>query len=259
MRLSVLPTKDYIDNWFAERNVFFLLGIGRSGTRFLSELLNSDKNAIVFHEPLPEDFDAFCIAHKNQKSAFRYMNTYRKKKIYALVKEADVKTYGEVNSALRYHVEAIPKCFPHAKTLHLVRDGRDVVRSFMARRHYTKEGKGHHALRPAKNDPWYDKWGKLNRFEKICWLWADANRRIRQHVVKYVKFEKTISNYNYFEENFENYLGLNIGKKKWVAAVNRPRNSTNRFTLPHWTEWGQRFCDSFEKICGEEMHAFGYL
>jgi hypothetical protein len=258
MVFSVLQPKDCINKWFAERNVFFLLGIGRSGTKFLSKLLNSDENAIVFHEPIPEDFDAFCIAHKNEKSAYRYISKYRKKKIYSLVKDKNVNTYGEVNSALRYHVEAITNCFPDAKTLHLVRDGRDVVRSFMSRRHYIKGSKGHHALKPTKKDPWYYKWDTLNRFEKICWLWADANRRVRKHVKRHVKFEKAISDYNYFEENIENYLSLHIGREIWREAINRPKNSTIQFKLPHWKEWDGRLTESFDKICGEEMNILGY-
>lgn len=256
--LSFLPTKDYINKWFAERNLFFLLGIGRSGTKLLSELLNSDDSAIVFHEPIPEDFDAFLTAYEDKKSAFRYISKYRKKKIYSLVKNKDVKTYGEVNSVLRYHAEAIIKCFPHAKTLHLVRDGRDVVRSFISRIHYTKGSKGHHALKPAKNDPLYYEWNKLNRFEKVCWLWADANRQVRQQVNRYVKFEKIISDYNYFEENIENYLGLCIGRKKWIEAASKPKNSTKNFVIPHWKEWNDNLSKSFERICGEEMRIYGY-
>jgi hypothetical protein len=258
IRLSVLPVEDCINKWFSERNIFFVLGSGRSGTKFFSELFNSDENAIVFHEPIPEDFDAFCIAHKDEKSAFKYMSRYRMKKIYSLVKDLNVKTYGEVNSALRYHVGAIPKCFPHSKTLHLIRDGRDVVRSFISRNHYTKGSKGHHALRPDKEDPWYYKWDKLNRFERICWLWADANRRVRKHVNRYVKFEKAISDYNYFQRNIENYLGLDIGREKWIKAINRPKNTTKQFVLPHWKKWDERLTESFEKICGEEMRIFRY-
>ena len=68
IRFCAFPVKDGINRWFAERNIFFLLGIGRSGTKFFSELLNSDKHAIVFHEPIPEDLDAFCIAHKNVRN-----------------------------------------------------------------------------------------------------------------------------------------------------------------------------------------------
>lgn len=258
IKFDTLPVKDCVNKWFLERNIFFLLGIGRSGTKFLSELLNDDKNAIVFHEPIPEDFDAFCTAHKDKKSAFRYINKYRKKKMYSLVKDVDVKTYGEVNSALRYHVEALTKCFPHAKTLHLVRDGRDVVRSFMSRVHYTKRSKGHHALRPSKRDPMHLNWDRLSRFERICWLWADANRCARQHLNRYVKFENVISKYKYFEENIENYLGLQIGREKWIEAINRPKNSTSQFTLPHWSEWDERLSESFERICGAEMRIYGY-
>ena len=75
---------------------------------------------------------------------------------------------------------------------------------------------------------------------------------------RYVQFEKAISDYNYFEGNIENYLGLHIGREKWREATARPKNSTKQFIIPHWKEWDEGLSESFERICGEEMRIFGY-
>ena len=201
-------TKKKVDNWYRNKNVFFITGVGRSGTKFFAGLLKKEKNSLVFHEPIYEDFKAIVQAQKNPKKALKYIRSFRKKRIYSLNKDKSPTTYGEVNSNLRYHVKAIIQTFPHAKILHIVRDGRDVVRSFMARKHYTNDGVKHHSMSPRKADPFYNEWNSLTRFEKICWFWTDGNRVIRTYTNNFVKFENLISDYSYFKSKIESFLKI---------------------------------------------------
>lgn len=247
-----------VDEWFKDRHVFFVLGLGRSGTGFLAHLLDGDENALVLHEPVAEDFDALVDAHKSSEMASRYINAFRKRRMHCLASGKDVSTYGEVNSNLRFHTSALKEAFPNATLLHLVRDGRDVVRSIMARDHYTGDGVGHHSLSPQEDDPLWQEWGELTRFEKICWLWADGNSRVRQDVGSFVKFEKLISDYSYFEEEIEARLGVRVGEERWRAAIKRPRNVSEKYVVPRWTEWESSLVRQFDRICGDEMRKFGY-
>jgi len=245
--------------WFYDRKVFFILGLGRSGTKFLADLLNQDQMSIVFHEPIQDDFEALVTAHKSYIKAVDYIKNYRIKKMYSFVKDKDVLTYAEVNSLLRYHVLALKVLFPKAKILHLVRDGRDVVRSFMPRYHYTENATGHHSLQPKRGDLLFEKWHGLSRFEKICWQWADSNTRLINEVNRLIIFERLISDYSYFQKNIESYLGLNIGRDKWLKAILIPKNITKAHTMPPWHQWDRSLMLSFTKICGEVMQKLGYL
>ncbi|MBE0585598.1 MAG: sulfotransferase, partial [Desulfofustis sp.] len=213
-----------VDAYFNAINLFFILGVGRSGTTLLARLLDNHPAVTVFHEPISDDFKAFVQAHKSASAAQQYLQTFRKKMMYLLVRNRNITTYGEVNSALRYHGAALRQCFPQAKLLHLVRDPRDVVRSLYSRKHYTAQGKDHHLLAPRSDDPLAGSWREMSRFARLCWLWVDANRRLRGDVGRLLHFEKMIGDYSYFHSEVEVYLNLSVGEDRWRQAIERPAN-----------------------------------
>lgn len=247
-----------VDEWFDQRDLFFVSGMGRSGTKFLARLLDADASAVVFHEPLAEDFEAIVAAKDNDQAALRYIEDFRKKRMYCLVRKRDVTTYGEVNSALRYHLRALADVFPSARFVHLTRDGREVVRSLMARRHHTSGGEGHHNLSPAASDRLDHRWSTFSRFEKICWLWADAVDRVEECTGHRVQLERLVDSYEYFYQRIEKFLGVHVGREVWHREVNRPRNRTSGHVIPHWKQWGDERREQFEAICSAQMQKTGY-
>jgi hypothetical protein len=257
-RAKLWRTQTRALDWFKERTVFFALGMGRSGTNFLARLLGDCPEAAVFHEPIVEDLEAFVEAFKSTDAARRYLDAFRVRRMYDLVKDREIRVYGEVNSALRYHAPALKAAFPDAKLMHLVRDGRDVVRSVMSRHHYMPGTSGHLALEPLPSDHLYTRWPDLSRFEKVCWLWADANRRLSQDLGWVVKFEELIGGYDYFRENVNKPFDLEISPDRWRLETNKPRNITKAFSFPPWTQWDRKMIARFDDICGGEMARLGY-
>lgn len=244
--------------WFDDKSVFFLLGMGRSGTNFLADMLSHCPVTLVHHEPVTEDFDAFVEAHSSEARALSYIENFRVAQMYHLAKAHDIRCYGEVNSALRFHGKALKAVLPKAKLLHLVRDGRDVVRSIMERKHYMPEATSHHNLAPLPTDPLYAKWNSLSRFEKVCWLWADANRRVAQDVPDWIAFEPLVSDYRYFRGRLLEPVGLEMDEATWNKLVSSPTNVTKKFSFPKWQDWGASQRAMFDAICGEQMARFGY-
>lgn len=259
-RLRFWITQREVDDFLGDKNIFFVLGVGRSGTKFLANLLNNDDRALVLHEPVRADFRAVVAAHKSSEAAGRYIMRFRKKKIYCLIRTRGIGigTYGEVNSALRFHARALKDSLPDAKLMHLARDGRQVVRSIMGRGHYTGDGIGHHSIFPAAYDPLSQTWGDLSRFEKVCWLWADGNRRVREQVPRLVRFEDLTNDYMYFRQNVAEPLSIFVNREEWIEAINNPMNTSRHYTIPDWTEWDSDLTDCFWAICGDEMAALGY-
>lgn len=244
--------------WQEEKNLFFILGMGRSGTNFLADMLSRCPGSLVYHEPFVEDFNAFVEAHSSEERALKYFQDFRLGKIEEVVRARGIQHYGEVNSALRFHAKALKAVLPNAKLLHLVRDGRDVVRSVMERKHYTAGATSHHDLKPLPSDPLYEDWDHLSRFEKVCWLWADANRRLAEDVPHRIAFEKLVSSYDYFRENLLEQIGLEMDKAAWNKAAKAPTNVTKKFSYPHWKTWDVAQRAAFDAICGEQMARYGY-
>lgn len=253
-------TNRRVDAWAREVNVFFVLALGRSGTAFLAHLLNQVAGAHVVHEPIGEDFIAHQHAFHDPDAARRYVRRFRKKDVFLRTRSAQppMTTYGEVNSALRRHARALADAFPGAALFHLVRDGRDVVRSMSARRTMTPEDKNTSMIRPRPDDPWADQWAQMDRFARLCWYWQVENAYLRQNIERTVQFEAVLASYDYFCEHLLEPAGLQLPPSVWEEAVNRPRNVTKEHALPPWEQWTPAQKETFRAICGEEMRKNGY-
>lgn len=256
--LSLWVTREQVNKWAQNWNFFFILGMGRSGTTFLADFLNQAERAYVFHEPAFEDFNAHVKAFYSTRAAERYIQKFRKKEIYLRMHHVDAGTYGEVNSSLRRHAAAIKNAFPNATVLHLVRDGRDVVRSLMSRRMMTAKDPFSIRIHPTKSDAWREKWHEMDRFSRICWFWQVENSYLRATIGKIIQFEKIVSNYDYFRNELLGPCHIYIEKTDWERSVTSPRNTTGRFGMPKWDDWSPQQKRAFETICGDEMAKCGY-
>ena len=253
--LSVSVTEKQLEEWSTSWKVFFILELGRSGTNFLANLLDQSQGAHVFHEPVVEDFAAYLKALHDPKNANKYIRGFRKKEIYLRMRHVPASVYGEVNGVLRRHAAAIRNAFPTGTLIHLVRDGRDVVRSTMSRKTVPFYFMG---LYPKKMDPWRTRWKAMDHFARVCWLWQEENALLRKEIGKTVQFEKILSNYEYFCSEVLEPCQIFLEKKVWEAAVASPRNITSSFEMPKWKDWTAEQQKTFREICGVEMETCGY-
>jgi len=248
-----------IDDWYKKTNIFFGFAIIRSGTTFLANFLNaSAKDSIVMHEAILSDYWAYPKAFDSDEKAYDYLSKFRRDEIYYRVGGKGIKTYGEINPFLRRHAKVIKQVFPEAKLFHLARDGRDVVRSIMSRATLDKKDPWYKHIYPKPGTKFYEEWDKMNRFQKVCWLWQEDNRYLRETIGYTINFENLISDYSYFKEKLLDYVGLEVSYEDWRSFVNRPKNQTAEFKLSHWSQWSEQEKDDFRRICGDEMSANGY-
>lgn len=247
-----------LNNWFRSRNIFFGFAYPRSGTVFLANLLiNEIKDAHIEHEANIVDYWHYTLAIQSEDEALDYIKNFREREIFLRVDQR-VKIYGEINPTLRIHCKAIKQLIPGARLFHIVRDGRDVVRSIMSRENLGEKDPLLKLTRPPLEDSYRKEWDHMSRFEKVCWQWQFDNRFIRNTVGHYVLFEKMKSDYDYFKEKINDYLDIDIPETAWYAYVKKPQNVSRHYTLPHWNTWDHKMRNDFERICGEEMREFGY-
>ena len=240
------------------RKIFFILSLGRSGSLFLSDLLHQAEKISVFHEPNRLDFLAYLQAHDSSDRAKEYIINFRKKFIYNLARKMQVSNYGEVNSILRRHAAILQQEIPNATFIHLVRDGRDVVRSMMARRTFTYKDPITQFIAPKPGEAYFQEWPKMSRFEKLCWYWLYENKILTNHLETFIRFEDLISDYAYFSKNVLDACQIHLPFEIWESEVGRPKNVTEKHTIPHWTEWRNDQMEIFTNICGSLMNTFGY-
>jgi hypothetical protein len=253
---------------------FFILALGRSGTQFLASLLARAPGALVYHEPAPRDPIYFGLRYSGDFD--HVVDDYLESRFRELIPpDGQYDIYGEVNSFLRYEADWLKRRFSPV-LLHLVRDGRDFVRSAYTRNVYTLDDKN--PLVPRDSDPYAQEWGRMNRFQKLCWYWMHTNEFLLSQLKQPVQLEKVVADYRYFEEAILEPTGLKIGFEVWSREVKKPKNTSRQRRLkqrikrllfpwkrqqrlqpiPPWSKWDAQRTGQFNEICGETMAKLGY-
>jgi hypothetical protein len=255
MLLGFFPRR--INELLAATRLFFIVGMGRSGTKFLSLLLDRIPGCSVYHE-VESDRDALIDAYWYPEKAGRYIDTRRNRLIAARILRDRAKTYGEVNSYLRFHVDAL-RSRGSLKILHLVRDGRAVVQSLMNRNSFKRKDENHTGrIFPKEGDRFASEWSNMNRFARTCWYWSSTNKYLMERNLPIVRFEDIIESYDQFDLQVLQSLNLKISYDIWCAQVQRPRNVSKTINFPDWEEWEVTKKNLFKDICGDTMTTLGY-
>lgn len=249
-----------IEAWLSQHHLFFGFGLFRSGTTFLSHALDTlAHGAQVRHEPNVCDYISYADVLTNPGAAGNYLRPYRLAETWVRMRSINCSVYGEVNPYLRRHAGALRVALPAAPMFHLVRDGRGVVRSLLSRELFARHDPMAALIRPPVGDAYAPRWASMSRFEKLCWLWQADNRYLRQTVDRVVQFERLLDDYQYLCERVLAHIGLDISADSWALATQSIVNPTPGYTAAAWQNWpaGQR--EAFERICGQEMAACGYV
>jgi hypothetical protein len=250
---------DVIRDWYGNHRFFFGFAVLRSGTTFLARFLNQvAENDIIQHEPNINDYYYQALAIQSETDAADYIEKYRLWEIYYRLQGYSFGTYGEINPHLRRHSAALVRSLPEAKTFHLVRDGKGVLRSLMSREIFAFNDPMGKLIRPAAHDPYHSRWKSMTRFEKLCWLWQEDNRFLRETIGHTVQFEKLLSSYDYFCSELLEHIGLTVEREDWAAHTAQVNNQTPVYRMPSYESWESADREAFERICGDEMVANGY-
>ena len=244
--------------WHPPANVFFVTGHGRSGTQFLAHLFDGARNAVVGHEPVKADIFAVQRARLEPDFGTRYVETYRRWKIADAAAHAAPGRYGEVNSRLRSVLPALRASFPDAPMVRIMRDGRDVVRSMLARDRWMIDVLVRRAPRLVPADPFIDELARMTPFEQACWYWRFDMTQLARTLPDHVRFEDIMADPACLYEQLVEPLGLDLDAAQIETVLRKPRNETREHAIAGWREWSPAETASFWRICGDVMEAHGY-
>jgi len=160
----------------------FVLSTGRSGTKFITEILEAYPSLWVEHSPSPELAHQSYLIYRESPDVDSIKLAFLHARMDAMNRaHASGYRYVETNNRITFYAEAIAQIFPNAKFVHIVRSPAEFVRSGMRRGYYSTmipELSGH--IEPRLCDPIRDIWSELTRVEKISWQWNTINESIER-------------------------------------------------------------------------------
>ena len=236
------------------KNIFFITGMGRSGSKFLSDLLCLNSYIKTFHE-FPKDKYMCTEAFYKRNMPMTISRLKLTVDHINQIQEINPNfKYIEVSSYLRYQTQYLKNVFD-CKVIHLVRDCRKVVRSIMCRSAFTDKDIDH----TGKIKFTIENWESLDRFEKVCIYWNDAVSFLLNNSDLTVRFEDLISSYESFNSSFLKPLELEFNDEIWKICHNKKVNETQLFTFPEYQDWTDEQKIIFNQHCMLTMHRLGYF
>lgn len=165
-----------IERMYREYSPVFVLSTGRSGSKFLANLLAHAPNVAAFHEPRPtlQYFSDYAFHHQEEKEILTNMiDAARMESILEIfIKD---KIYVESNQCLSFFAPVIAERFKESRFVHVVRHPGDFVRSAV-RKGWHRNDSIWEAGRVKIADN--DRWDPMDQIEKLAWVWETTNRFI---------------------------------------------------------------------------------
>ncbi len=247
---------------------FYILSTGRSGTTFLFTFFKNVYPELNLLHQLPWSRVINIIG--NIPVSFKLRKKLILLAFKILKKEIVPKSSLDPLSSFSIYIYLQNNSYKNIKVVHLVRDPRDFVTSFMNWKNQSLSKTILHYLipfwqpYPKENGVNYIKWIFMSKFEKYCWVWYYKNSLFKQLQnsceYKLIRMEDLTKNTNMQDHlrDLVHFLELddNVYDYQKFASHRVNKSTANKFTsFQHWT---QKQKDTLQNICGDLMLEFGY-
>lgn len=249
-----------------------LLSTGRTGTKALASYFDAAfENVCALHEPprsrhLRVASNRFLRGRLSERRLVELYAAARQAR-FARVREP---VYIESNPFLHGFVGVFDEIFDSPRVVHIVRDPRTYVRSYinhgafrgikgLAARYYPDW-----MLKPERMDPAAPRrWRDMSQVERIAWRWDTINGVLDRGEAVYgdrylrIKFEDIFAEDGSGLRRLAEWVGLPAS-----AAFERLReervNASQGRNLPRWEQWDLKDRQTLLDLCGRRMERYGY-
>ena len=227
--------------------MLFVSAIGRSGTKFLSNMLSHAEKVQVYHEPISMvvgDKRAYVDSFLYNLQSDKYITDIRGFYLKSMINATAPAKYIEINGYLRRHIKQLKALGIDIDFIHLVRDPKKVIRSMMSKKITILK-----QLQKARG---------VDMFGLCCRIWANENKLLREDISHFVRLEDIVSDWDIYKKDILDYAGLKQSRESWERAKNKKDNGTVQFTFPEYGNWTVDQKRTFSKVCIPEGTHYGY-
>ncbi len=243
-------------HWLGPKRRFFLLSTARSGSKWLSEVLEQATPVKARHEYiLNQDFyrgEAASKATSNYRALEDNPDEVQTRLSDAWEELDKLKVdYAEVNVYLEPFSEMVRRFFPEAIFVHLHRHPAKVVRSLMDRDWYdTPEDQAHRRI--VNSDE-----VAMSRFERVCQYVTEVN----EHLLEYCDYQVSLEDLTQSPESLATILkslGIVYHPRLGSNLVTTIVNATKTPEFPLIKQWSQEHKATFDSLAGDITLSLGY-
>jgi hypothetical protein len=268
--------------------VAVVLSTGRTGTQALAHYFNAAYDHVTaLHEPKPTRHfrmmsNRAVTGKLSKESAVRALVRSRRR----LVEKITRPVYIESNWYLYGFLEAIKEVFGRPKILHVVRDPRTFIPSyvnygtFSGLKKIAAEFLPYWYLKPEqyeKNPP--KRWSQMSEPERLAWHWHVVNREIDRGAELYgndyllLRYEDIFPREKKAEgggnaagagavppglARLLEWLNLPANDNLLELMRDRKMNASRNRGFPRWEQWDEPTRSAVLAMCGAQMERYGY-
>ena len=251
--------------------IAFVLSTGRTGTKALAEGLAGDG---VFSPHQPPYSRLLTIASNYYlhgwlpESSLRWLvNKVRLPQILA----SDCRYYVQVFSLDHLPAKIICEQYPDVRIVHIVRDPRTFVPSYLNWMHTrfksyvaNKCVPGWHPSGYHVGEMSWQEWGRMGEFERVCWQWSYKNRKLEHlfsgsaHYLR-IRFEDLFlgGECQSVFKSMISFMGIPY-HARYASICQQKKNISRQVHCPRWDEWQPERQRQLLNFCGTQMVQYGY-
>lgn len=252
----------------------FILSTGRSGSKFITALLDCSAAVTAFHEPRPtlQFFSNYVFHHQQETETLtRIIDAARMEAILEVfIKD---KIYIESNQCLTFFAPVLSRLFKNSKFIHLVRHPGDFVRSAV-RKGWHKNDSIWEAGRVQMADK--EEWARLDQIERLGWVWLTTNafiedfkKQIESRRLMTCKLEDLVESVKSVKKLLE-FIGIHDIKRERIEELQRekinqplihpyePANMQKTAEFPSYPDWTPQVKDKLKRYAADLARVYGY-
>lgn len=237
----------------------FVVSTGRTATDALSGYIDSHVESVTSrHEPSPSFARQApaLITRRHRRTERLYLGATRASKQLFSSKSV----YIEFNHRLFSSLDLIRRTFKDAHIIHIVRDGRDTVRSWLNKGRYIQSDNFMTPNDVPGSGVAYEEWLSWSPIKKNAWAWSLVNGVIASqgpdHVVR---FEDIFdSEQNALASVLHDIAPDVFDAERLFIPDAKPTHRTKEYVHPRFEDWPKSDQEDFWTVAGAQMNLYGY-
>lgn len=251
--------------------VVFVLSTSRTGTKTLAEGLAGDEIRSPHQPPYSRllTIASNCYLHGWLPGGALEWLVARLREPQIL--NADCRYYIQVFSLDYLPAKVISEKYPNVYIIHIVRDPRTFVRSYLNWTHSrfkswvaNKMVLGWHPSGYFTGELPWRAWRQMGEFQRVCWHWTYKNMLLEKLFVddeRYiqVRFEDLfLAQDSHTLKEMLAFVDIPY-QERFETMFEKSKNVSRKAYFPAWEAWETERKRQLLDICGENMREYGYL